>query len=199
LETDGGHTGAGEATVTPRWSGETAFGTAHLIDEHLGPAILGRDPRDVEGLLAAMDQAAFGNPFAKAAIEMAAWDVWGKAEGKPLYELLGGAARGLALPIRFSLGASSPEATAALARQRVEWGHRTVKVKVGLDPRGDVARVRAVRAAIGPAVALTVDANGGWSIEEAIRALHEMADQNLLLAEQPTCREDVEALATVRS
>lgn len=199
LETDGGHVGAGEATVTPRWSGETAAGAAHLIDEHLGPAVLGSDPRDVEGLLEALDGAAFGNPFAKAAVEMAAWDAWGRAEGKPVYELLGGAARDLALPIRFSLGAGSPEATAALARQRVAWGHRTVKVKVGLDPQADVERVRAVRAAIGPSVALTVDANGGWSVDDAIAALHEMADQNLLLAEQPTPREDVDALARVRS
>ena len=88
----------------------TRLGESAVIDEHLGPAVTGRDPRDIEGLLEALDTAAFGNPFAKAAVEMAAWDAWGKAEGKPVYELLGGAARDLALPIRFSLGAGSPEA-----------------------------------------------------------------------------------------
>src|SRR5438270_465486 len=70
LDTDSGHTGVGEATVTPRWSGETAVGAAHVIEEYLGPAVLARDPRDVGGVLAAMDEVAYGNPFAKAAVEM---------------------------------------------------------------------------------------------------------------------------------
>jgi muconate cycloisomerase len=146
-----------------------------------------------------MDRAAFANPFAKAAVEMAAWDVAGKAAGRPVYELLGGACRDLALPIRFSLAAASPADTAMRARARVAWGHRTVKVKVGLDPEADVERVRAVRAAIGPEIMLTVDANGGWSAEQAIWALRELSDCDLLLAEQPTPREDPEAMASVRA
>ncbi len=198
LESDEGLEGVGEATVAPVWSGETALGAAHLLDEYLAPVIVGRDPRDVEGLLAEMDRVAFANPFAKASVEMAAWDLAGKAARKPVYELLGGLARDLALPIRFSLAARSPEATADAARARVVWGHRTIKVKVGLDPEADVARLRAVRAAVGDEVALTVDANGGWSAEQAIWALSRMADMRLLLAEQPTPRDDPEALAAVR-
>src|SRR5919201_796258 len=81
-----------------------------------------------------MDRAAFGNPFAKAAIEMALYDVWGKAEGRPVFELLGGACRPLVLPIRFSLAAGTPEMTAALAAARVREGFRTIKGKVGGDP-----------------------------------------------------------------
>jgi L-alanine-DL-glutamate epimerase-like enolase superfamily enzyme len=199
LETDTGVEGAGEAAVSPRWSGETAVGAQHVIDEHLAPAVLGRDPRDIEGILQALEGAAFGNPFAKAAMEMAAWDAAGKAAGQPVYALLGGPARDLALPIRFSLAAGSPSQTAERARERVAWGHRTIKVKVGLDPGPDVERVRAVREAIGPEVQLTVDANGGWSVEESIWALREMRDLDLLLAEQPTPREDLEAMARVRA
>jgi muconate cycloisomerase len=129
---------------------------------------------------------------------MAMLDAWGKAEGKPVYELLGGAVRDLAIPIRFSLAAHAPDVTAANAAKRVAWGHRTVKVKVGFDPKADAERVRAVREAIGPNVLLTVDANGGWSVEDAIWALNEMKSLNLTLAEQPVRREDLDGMAEVR-
>jgi len=160
--------------------------------------VIGRPLDDPAGAVEAMERAAVGNPFARAAIEMAMLDALGKARGRPVFELLGGPVRGPVLPIRFSLAALSPEATAANARRRVEWGHRTIKVKVGLDPREDVARVRAVREAIGPEVALTVDANGGWSVEGAVWSLKEMRGMDLLLAEQPVRREDLEGMAEVR-
>jgi L-alanine-DL-glutamate epimerase-like enolase superfamily enzyme len=205
VETDAGLSGIGEATVTPVWSGETAVGARHLIEEYLAPALIGRDPTDVAGALAVMDRAAFGNPFTKAAVEMGLLDLWGQRERRPVFDLLGGAVtlpsggtRPLALPIRFSLAAGTPEATAALAAQRVREGFRTIKVKVGTDPAADVARVRAVREAIGPEVGLTVDANGGWSAEDAIRAVREMAPLDLRLVEQPTPRDDLAAMARVR-
>jgi L-alanine-DL-glutamate epimerase-like enolase superfamily enzyme len=198
LETDAGVEGAAEATVTPAWSGETAWGTKALIDHYLAPAVLGLDVRDTEGALTAMDRAVWGNPFAKAAIEMAMLDAWGRAEGKPVHQLFGGPVRDAKIPIRFSLAAVGPGATAENARKRVAWGHRTIKVKVGRNAREDVERVRAVREAIGPEVALTVDANGGWSEEDAEWALKEMASCNLLLAEQPTAREDLGAMARLR-
>src|SRR5712692_802793 len=198
VETDVGLSGIGEATVSPVWSGETAVGARCLIEEHLAPALLGRDPTDAAGALDAMDRAAFGNPFTKAAVEMALLDLWGQLAQRPVYDLLGGACRPLALPIRFSLAAGTPEATAALAARRVREGFRTIKVKVGTDPTADVARVRAVREAIGAEVGLTVDANGGWSAEDAIRAVREMAPLDLRLVEQPTARDDLEAMARVR-
>src|SRR5439155_2385585 len=137
-------------------------------------------------------------PFTKAAVEMALLDLWGQRDERPVYDLLGGACRPLALPIRFSLAAGTPEATAALAAQRVREGFRTIKVKVGTDPAADVARVRAVREAIGPEIGLTVDANGGWSAEDAIRVVREMAPLDLSLVEQPTPRDELEAMAQVR-
>jgi L-Ala-D/L-Glu epimerase / N-acetyl-D-glutamate racemase len=198
LDTDAGISGVGEATVTPRWSGETAWGAKAMIDRYLAPAVVGLRVDDIAGALGRMEQAAVLNPFAKAAVEMAMLDAWGKAEGRPVYELLGGPVRDAAIPIRFSLAAAEAEVTAANAVRRVEWGHRTVKVKVGLDPRADVERVRAVREAIGPDVMLTVDANGGWTVEDAVRALREMTPLELTLAEQPVRREDLDGMAQVR-
>lgn len=198
LETEDGATGVGEATVTPRWSGETAWGAQAMIDHYLAPAVLGRRVDDIPGALDAMEKAAFANPFAKSAIEMAMLDAWGRIEGRPVYELLGGRKQDLAIPIRFSLAAMAPEVTAENARRRVAWGHRTIKVKVGMDPHADVARVRAVREAIGPDILLTVDANGGWSVEDAVWALREMQPLQLTLAEQPVRREDLDGMAEVR-
>jgi L-Ala-D/L-Glu epimerase len=198
LDTDEGLSGVGEATVTPRWSGETARGAKAMIDDYLAPAVIGLPVDDIGGALAAMEREAVLNPFAKAGIEMAMLDCWGKAAGKPVYELLGGAARGLDIPIRFSLAAAEPEVTARNAARRVAWGHRTVKVKVGLNPKADVERVRAVREAIGPDVMLTVDANGGWSVDDAVWAVTQMRGLNLTLVEQPVRREDLDGMAAVR-
>jgi muconate cycloisomerase len=199
LDTDAGISGIGEATVAPKWSGETAWGAKAVIDHYLTPSVLGLDVTDIPGALAAMENLVFINSFAKSAIEMAMLDAWGKAEGRPVYELLGGAARDLTFPIRFSLAALAPEVTAANAKKRVEWGHTTVKVKVGLNPQADVDRVRAVREAIGPDIRLTVDANGGWSVDDAVWALNQMKSCNLTLAEQPVRREDLDGMAQVRA
>ncbi|MFN3652981.1 MAG: mandelate racemase/muconate lactonizing enzyme family protein [Armatimonadota bacterium] len=198
LETEDGVVGIGEATVTPEWSGETAWGARALIDRCFAPVALGRRVDDVPALLAALERAAVLNPFARSAVEAAALDAWGKTLRKPVFELLGGAVRDLRLPIRFSLAAAAPAAAAENARRRVAWGHRTVKVKVGLDPAEDVERVAAVRDAIGPEIELTVDANGGWSVDDAVWALRRMEPYRLLLAEQPVRREDLDGMAEVR-
>ncbi|MEQ9065642.1 MAG: hypothetical protein RLO18_02905 [Gimesia chilikensis] len=94
VETDAGIEGAGEATVISRWSGETVWGAQALVDRIFTPLLLGHDPCDIDGVNLIMDKIAQGNWFAKSAIEMACWDIKGKEAGKPVYELLGGAARG---------------------------------------------------------------------------------------------------------
>lgn len=196
--TDEGLEGAGEATTSVRWSGETVWGAQALVDRVLAPKLIGCDPRDVEAIERLLDALAIHNWFAKSAIEMACWDIAGKAAGKPIYELLGGAVRPLAVRSRYSMGAYEPEHAAARAKELVAAGFQTIKVKVGRDPETDVARVRAVRAAIGPDIELTIDANCGWDAETAIRCVRELADCNLALNEQPTPDGDYAALQRVR-
>ncbi len=116
--TDDGREGAGEATVMPRWSGETVWGAQALIDHVLAPQLLGCDPRDVDEIDRRMDAVAAHNWFAKSAIEMACWDVAGKAAGKPIFELLGGAVRPLTVRSRYSMGAYEPKHAAARQRTR---------------------------------------------------------------------------------
>src|SRR5438067_8432404 len=167
VHTDAGLIGLGEASCTPRWSGEDQVTGAHLIRAYLEPLLLGEDPTRVEALTAKFRLAFAANYFTKAAVEMALWDLAGKAAGKPVYELLGGKVREF-VPTKWSVSGLDPEPAAEIARWAKDQGFEARKVKVGIDPEGDVARVRAVRAAIGPKFKLGVDANGGWTPQQAV-------------------------------
>lgn len=198
LTTDTGVEGVGEATVTPRWSGETVWGANAIIRHVLAPVVVGCDPGDIAEIAARMDAVAVGNWFAKAAIEMACWDAVGKARNTPVYELLGGAKRDLTIRNRFSLGAYTPDVAAARAEQLVGDGFRTIKVKVGTGNSEDIERVRAVRAAIGGDTELTIDANGGWTPESARYCLERLGDCDIAIVEQPLQRGDYTNLRRLR-
>jgi muconate cycloisomerase len=198
VDTDDGISGVGEATTMPNWSGETARTARAIIEELLAPVLIGQDPCDARAVGQSMDQAVNHNWFTKCAIEMACWDIRGKAEGRPVFELLGGPQRSRVIPARFSMAAYEPEVAAAKALERVGWGFTTIKIKVGTDPAQDVARVRAVRAAVGPEIALVIDANCGWDADTAIRCCRELEDCHLSLVEQPTPDGDYTSLARVR-
>jgi muconate cycloisomerase len=197
VHTDAGLIGLGEVTCTPNWSGEDRVTAAHLIEAYLAPALMGEDPTHVERLTGRMRMALAGNPFAKAGIEMALWDILGKAAGLPLYRLLGGPVRE-AVTTKFSISGVEPERAAEIGAWAVEQGFRTVKVKVGIQPEQDVARVRAVREAVGPTVRLGVDANGGWSPRAAIQMIRRLGEFGIFFAEQPVPPSDVAWLADVR-
>lgn len=198
LHTDEGLQGLGEATVTAGWSGETQQGSQAILEQIFQPLLLGRDPFDWEALLEALDRAAPDNWFSKAAVEMALLDLAAKKLQVPLYRLLGGVCHDKRIPIKFVVGARDPQEAARLAVRFAEEGFDTLKIKVGQDPETDVERVKEVRSAVGEQVRLTVDANGGWSVAEAVGCLRRMEPYHLLLAEQPVHRQDVEGLAEVR-
>jgi muconate cycloisomerase len=199
IETDAGIDGAGEATVSVRWSGETVPGAQALIEQVFSPLLVGRDPRDLEAIDRTLDTAARLNWFVKSAIEMACQDIRGKDAGRPVYELLGGPARPLAIRSRFSMGAFPPERARQRAAELVAEGFTTIKVKVGTgDLEEDIARVRAVREAIGPDCELTIDANCGYDVPTAIEAARRMAAYRVVLFEQPTPQRDFGGLAEVR-
>lgn len=197
LHTDAGLTGLGEVSCTPIWSGEDQVTAIHCIATYLAPLLLGADPTQVERLSAAMNRALAGNVFTKAGIEMALWDLVGKLAGLPLYKLLGGAVRDV-VPTKFSVSGVAPEQAAAIAAWAVEQGFQAMKVKVGIDPAEDVARVRAVREAVGPHVRLGVDANGGWAPRVAVQTIKRLSEFDIFFVEQPVAPLDVQWLADVR-
>jgi len=210
---DAGRVGLGEASVTSVWSGETQAGTVALIEQELAPVLVGADPFDLEWISHRMDRVVFGNSFAKGAVEMALLDLQGQALGVPVYRLLGGRANPLSPPLspegrgfdvgirlKFVIGAVEPMLAAQRAQRMVERGWRAIKVKVGRDdhPRADVERLRAVREAIGPSVWLSVDANGGYTVDQAVWAAARFEKLDVALFEQPTRRGDHAAMAEVR-
>ncbi len=200
IHDDAGRTGLGEASVTSVWSGETQAGSIALIEEVLAPLVVGADPFDVEWISRRMDRAAFGNSFAKGAVEMALLDLQGQALGVPVYRLLGGKENTEGIRLKFVVGAVEPDLAAERARRMVERGWRAIKVKVGrhAHPRADVDRLRAVREAIGPNTWLSVDANGGYTSEQAVWVAPRLEQLGVTLFEQPTRRGDHVAMAEVR-
>lgn len=197
FHTDCGIIGLGEASCTPSWSGEDSVTAAHFVDTVLAPALLGSDPRDIDKSGPLLDRLLTGNVFTKSAIQMALWDILGKAAGLPLYRLWGGAVRD-SVPLKFSISGGEPDRAADIAEWAVGEGFRTVKVKVGTGVESDIARVKAVRNAIGPGVRLGVDANGGYSVREAIRAIRQMETLDIAFAEQPVAPDDPAWMAEVR-
>jgi muconate cycloisomerase len=195
--TDEGIVGIGEATVAPRWSGETSRGCVAIVEDLFEPALVGSDPTDITSVCAKMDEVVKLNPFAKSAVEMALWDILGKSQDRPLYELLGGRARDL-IPIKMVIGAFDVRHALQLAERFLSEGFTCLKVKVGLDVDGDVARVKAVRDIAGPDIRIGVDANCGWRVEQAVEALRRMEPLDILFVEQPVGRDDPTLMAEVR-
>jgi muconate cycloisomerase len=205
LADEAGHLGLGEASVTSVWSGETQAGTIALIREVLAPLVVGADPFDTAWIARRLDRAAFANSFAKAALEMALLDLQGQILGVPVYKLLGGrdirpSSGDKGIRLKFVVGAVEPDLAAQRARRMVDQGWKAIKVKVGRHdhPRVDVERLRAVRNAIGPDVFLSVDANGGYTVEQAVWVASRLEKLEVVLFEQPTRRGDHAAMAEVR-
>jgi muconate cycloisomerase len=202
LADENGRIGLGEASVTAVWSGETQTGAIALVRELLAPMVVGADPFDTEWILRRLERAAFGNSFVKAAIEMALLDLQGQILGVPLYKLLGGReqppATDRGIRLKFVVGAFDAERAGQLARQKVQDGWRAIKVKVGRDPKADVDRLKAVRSAIGPDVFLSVDANGGYTVEQSVWVASRLEKLDVALFEQPTRRGDHVGMAEVR-
>jgi muconate/chloromuconate cycloisomerase len=199
LETREGVVGWGEAACLggPTWSEESAESIAATIERYLAPGLVGRDATRIEALRGEMARRVQGNPFARAAVEMALWDVNGRALGVPVTRLLGGRVRD-AVPLSWSLAVTDPDAEVDEARTLVGRGHRIFKIKTAAQPVAhDVERIRRIRAAVGPDVSLRADANQGWDRATALRAIRAMEPFDLDFVEQPVPRWDVEGLAHV--
>ena len=165
---------------------------ARVIDAYLAPAIVGEDPTAPERLGLRLRAAVQATLFARAGVEMALWDLAGKAAGLPLNRLLGGPVRPH-VRTKFSVSGVAPDEAAEIASWAVAQGFDAMKVKVGLGLAADLARVAAVRAAIGDDVLLGVDANGGWSRAEARAALRPLHELGVAFVEQPLAPRELAA------
>jgi L-alanine-DL-glutamate epimerase-like enolase superfamily enzyme len=189
VHTDEGLVGIGQTAVDAPFYGETAEGILANTRAHLAAAVVGESPLNIERLNQKMRQALPHHWSSHAGVELALWDLKGKALGVPIYQLLGGRVRdGVALMgfVRRSNPAKmAEEARATLDRTPFP----VLKMKIGIDPGEDVAQYRAVADAVGDRAVIQVDGNAGYTISQAIPALTAMERIGRLgTIEQPVAR-----------
>ena len=185
IHTDTGAVGYGEAPPTGVITGDTTGAIIGAIRDHIAKTIIGRDVDDFEDLMIALNACIQKNTSAKAALDMAVYDLYGQLYGAPLWRLLGGCRRELETDITIS--ANDVDTMVQDSIRAVEEGYRILKVKVGRDSAGDLERLRRIRESVPSGTRLRVDANQGWKPKEAVRMIRMMEDQGLdiELVEQP--------------
>ena len=191
ITADDGRVGYGEAPPTGVITGDTKGSILSAVNEFIRPALLGMDIAELDAVMARLDGCILKNTSAKAAVDMALYDLWGKLYGAPLYRLLGGARRELETDITISVNPVEEMVRDSLAA--VERGYRILKVKVGKEGLKDIERIQAIRQAVGPQVAIRVDANQGWTAKQAVRIITAMEDR----VEQPVKAHDLEGMRQV--
>ena len=193
VTTEGGLVGWGESH-----HGKAHTAIAQLINTTLRQLVLGMDASDVVGVwnkiywkqLASHGVGA-GAAIAMSGIDMALWDLRGKAVGWPLYKLLGGSRKAVpAYAGGVSLGFQDPQALVAEALPHIKAGYRAIKLRVGDSPARDLQRIEAVRRAVGEDVTILVDANIGYSVADARRVMPALDALNVGWLEEPFCAHD---------
>jgi len=172
--------------------------TRASIEDFLAKArkkVVGTDECDLLKLHQRLDSVALGNTAAKAGVDIAIFDLLSKREQKPLYEFLGGCKDRMLTDM--TIGIESKEMSVKKAVQHYKAGFRALKIKVGLDLNEDIKRVSAVREAVGPKVELRVDANQGYSVEQAISFSEAMMSLEVVFIEQPVDAADLAGLRRV--
>ena len=196
VASDDGAEGWGDVDPTPGYSVMSAEAVVQTVSD-LAPVLMGRDPFNVLAALSAMDEKALGRFEAKAAVEMALYDLKGRALGIPVHSLLGGRVKDV-ITLNAWIGTVPPPQAAREALAWLERGFTTAKIKVaGPSPEG-IERVAAVRQAVGARMALRVDFNESLRPEEAVDVIRRLTPFDLTLVEQPVPRGDVAGLARIR-
>ena len=197
VETDEGVTGLGEASPFLYYAPETQHDVVSTLENYFPALLIGEDPFDLERLGAMLDQNVDGHHFSKAAIEMALWDIIGQKLGQPLYRLLGGQCRP-SVPVAVVLHSGEP---AEMAREACEWvasGFKHLKIKIGFEINLDVARVEAVRQAVGEGISIRVDAEESYDLKGALGAARRLEKVGLELFSQPIPRHNHDDMAILR-
>jgi len=197
IETDTGNVGYGEAPPTGVITGDTTKSIIGAIENHIKKHLIGMYIENIEEIMLRIDKSIIGNTSAKAAVDIAIYDLFGQLYNAPVYKLLGGYRKELITDITISV--NDPEEMARDSIEAVKLGYKTLKIKVGKDSSLDIKRIKAIREAVGYEVDLRIDANQGWNPKEAIHILRRMEDEdlNIELVEQPVPAYDLEGLKLV--
>lgn len=197
VHTDSGHVGYGEAPATAPITGDTHGSIVAAIESFIAPRLIGEDVANLNRLTGLIQGALERNSSAKAAVEIAIYDLWAQLYGAPLYRMLGGGEPAIRTDITISVDAIDKmvaDALSALAR-----GFTALKIKVGKDIGVDIERVKAIHAAVDGRALLRLDANQGWTPKQAVYAMRTLEDAGvaLELLEQPVKAWDIDGLKYV--
>ena len=197
VRTDSGHTGHGEAPPTAVITGDTHGSIVEAIERHIKPRLIGQDISNLNHICGLIQNSMERNTSAKAAVEIAVYDLWGQLHGAPLYQMLGGGDPVITTDITISVDHIDKMVADSIAA--VERGFESLKIKVGKDIGLDIERVKAIHAAVEGRALLRLDANQGWTAKQAVYAMHALEDAGVLLEllEQPVKAADIEGLKYV--
>lgn len=195
ITTDDGIEGWG-STAPPWFQGETVGGVRAVIEGLFVPYLIGKDPTNIEKIMADLEGVILWNRWAKTAIEVALYDITGKALQVPVYRLLGGLVRE-EVPVMRIVPIKEPKEAAARCLELVGEGYKYLKIKISGEPNKDIEMVREIRKAVGEEVVLTLDANQSYKPAAAVNMIRRMEDYDIFLVEQPVRYDDWDGLATV--
>ncbi|MBI9091366.1 MAG: dipeptide epimerase [Desulfobacterium sp.] len=197
IKTDTDHEGYGGAAPTAVITGETTASITGAV-AHIAEQLRGEEIENLETVLGKLNACIIGNGSAKAAVDMALYDLYGKRFNMPVYRLLGGPSSQLTTDMTICI--DTLEKMSADAKVAVENGFDTLKIKVGNDPDLDFRRLQTIRGATGPSVKLRIDANQGWRPKEAVLVMERLSKANIEieLLEQPVFAKDFQGMKFVR-
>ena len=197
IRTDTGHTGYGEAPATAVITGDTHGSIIEAIRHFIAPRLIGQDVVNLNHLRTLVQTAMERNTSAKAAVEIALYDLWAQLHGAPLYQMLGGGDPVITTDITISVDYIDKMVADSLSA--IERGFESLKIKVGKDIGLDIERVKAIHAAVEGRALLRLDANQGWTAKQAVHAMKALEDAGVVLEllEQPVKAADIAGLKYV--
>ncbi|MED0960769.1 dipeptide epimerase [Bacillus paramycoides] len=197
IHTDEGIIGKGAAAATPVITGDFASGIEEAILGSIRSALVDRDILQFQTLLLHIQMSCVGNTSAKAAVDMALYDLYCQFHSIPIYALLGGKKE---IYTDITVSVDEPLLMAKEAKKHIEKGFQTLKIKVGKEAHLDLERIEAIRNVVPKNTTLRLDANQGWNPKEAVSIIKEMENRNLNIefVEQPVHAKDWDGLKYVK-
>lgn len=197
VSTDSGEVGYGEAPATAVITGDTHGSIIEAINKFITPRLIGEDIANLNRITELIQSSLERNFSAKAAVEIAIYDLFGQLYGAPLYKMLGGGVPVITTDITISVDYIDKMVADSIAA--VDRGFESLKIKVGKDIGVDIERVKAIYAAVQGRALLRLDANQGWTAKQAVYAMHTLEDAgvHLELLEQPVKAQDIDGLKYV--
>ena len=171
--------------------------TCFIVGQYFAQALKGKDPLQIEDCIQLMDKIIYGNSSIKSAFDIALYDIASQHAGMPLYQFIGGE-NNKTIITDYTVSVGDIDKMAADAVKIKEQGYPAIKVKLGKNGKTDVERMKAIRAAVGNEIPLRIDANQGWTVEEAIETLNALAPLNIQHCEEPIARWNFMQLSRVK-